>query len=102
MLDALARGVPVLATSIAAEGLPARGASIGGLQIEDDLSAWPELISALTPERSRAVSGKARAYFLRSYGRDVVAARYDDMLGIPRSRSVRGSPEDRPARALSE
>jgi hypothetical protein len=82
VLDALARGVPVLATSIAAEGMPARGASVGGLYVEDDLSAWPALISELTPERSRIAAGTARAYFLRSFGRDVVAEQYDAMLGL--------------------
>ena len=101
VLDALARGVPVLATSIAAEGLPARGASIGGLHIEDDLSAWPTLISELTPERSRTMSGKARAYFLRSYGRDIVAEQYDAMLGL-RGVDVSPAPSLAPDRSTAD
>ncbi|GAA4840666.1 glycosyltransferase family 4 protein [Actinomycetospora corticicola] len=82
VLEALARGVPVLATSIAAEGLPASEASASGLYVEDDLTAWPALMASLSPERSHAMAGPARAYFLRSYGRDVVARRYDAMLGL--------------------
>ena len=83
MLDAFARGVPVLATDVAVDGIPVNPDGSDGCLIENDLRRWPALIAELTePDRARRMSAAALAFFARTYGRDVVAAQYDDIFGL--------------------
>lgn len=83
MLDAFARGVPVLATSIAVDGIPVAPDGSDGCLIEDDISRWPELLPAMTePRRAAELSAAALAFFARTYGRDVVRAQYDEIFAV--------------------
>jgi hypothetical protein len=101
MLDAFARGVPVLATSIAVDGIPVAADGSDGCLICDDVSRWPELIAQLAdPQRAAQMSAAALDFFARTYGRDVVGAQYDKIFGLadpavelplPRSPSLAGA-----------
>lgn len=83
MLDAFARGVPVLATSVAVDGIPVAPDGSDGCLICDDLSRWPELIAELAePERAAEMSAAALTFFTKTYGRDVVAAQYDKIFAL--------------------
>ena len=83
MLDAFARGVPVLATSIAVDGIPVAPDGSDGCLICDDVSRWPELIAELAdPSRAAELSAAALDFFARTYGRDVVGAQYDSIFGL--------------------
>ncbi|MGH3941830.1 MAG: glycosyltransferase family 4 protein, partial [Pseudonocardiaceae bacterium] len=83
MLEALARGVPVLATTTAAEGIPVAADRGDGCLIEDDLARWPVLLAELVDAGSAAdLSAGALAFFARTYGRDVVIAQYDALFGL--------------------
>lgn len=83
MLDALARGVPVLATGVAVEGIPVGPDGADGCLVADDLTRWPALIeSMIDTRRNEELSAAALAFFARTYGRDVVMAQYDALFGI--------------------
>jgi glycosyltransferase involved in cell wall biosynthesis len=113
MLDAFARGVPVLATSIAIDGIPVARDGSDGCLICDDVSQWPRLIAELAdPRRAAEMSAAALDFFARTYGRDVVGAQYDEIFGLvdpavelpmPRSPShaVAGRPVTRSASNVS-
>ncbi len=91
VLEALARGVPVLATTVAAEGIPVATEGTDGCVIEDDLARWPALLAGLANGRCGAdLSAGALAFFARTYARDVVTAQYDAIFGL--SAAQVGSP----------
>jgi len=73
----------LLATDVAVDGIPVNPDGSDGCLIENDLRRWPALIAELTePDRARRMSAAALAFFARTYGRDVVAAQYDDIFGL--------------------
>jgi len=81
VLDALARGVPVVSTSIGAEGIAA-GPEYGVL-VEDDLDHHPRLMRKLTDRAYNAqVSRAARAHFDAVYSRAAVFGHYDEIFGF--------------------
>lgn len=83
VLEALARGVPVLATTTAAEGIPVAADGGDGCLIEDDLARWPALLADLADGGSAAdLSAGALAFFARTYARAVVTAQYDAIFGL--------------------
>ena len=83
MLEALARGVPLLATACAAEGIPVRPDGLDGCLVEDDLASWPALLTELAdPTRNAELSAAASAFFDRTYSDRVVTAQYDAVFGL--------------------
>ncbi len=83
ILDALARGLPVLATGIAIDGIPAVPDGSDGCIVADDLRQWPDLLTKIAePERNAEVSAAASAFFARTYGRDAVMSEYDRIFGL--------------------
>jgi glycosyltransferase involved in cell wall biosynthesis len=89
ILDALARGLPVLATDIAIDGIPAVTDGGDGCIVENDLAQWPELLVKIAePDRNAAVSAAASAFFARTYGREPVMAEYDRIFGLDVQRSA--------------
>jgi glycosyltransferase involved in cell wall biosynthesis len=88
MLEALARGVPLLATGVAAEGIPIRTDGGDGAIIEDDLGRWPGLIRSLTdPDRNHRMSAAALDFFDRTYSNDVVTRQYDSVFELSPARA---------------
>ncbi|MGH3585320.1 MAG: glycosyltransferase family 4 protein [Pseudonocardia sp.] len=87
VLEALARGVPLIATERAAEGIPVRPRGADGCLVEDDLTTWPELIGGLVdPERNARLSTAAADFFDRTYGTEVVTAQYDKIFELAPAR----------------
>jgi glycosyltransferase involved in cell wall biosynthesis len=93
VLDALARGVPVIGTEVTFEGIPvSRGSSIPSLSaaagsdgciVADDVRAWPEILASLADEATNiAYSAAAADFFRRTYSREVVYAQYDDIFQL--------------------
>ncbi|HEX6338328.1 MAG TPA: glycosyltransferase family 4 protein [Jiangellaceae bacterium] len=81
VLDALARGVPVVSTSIGAEGIAAGPEH--GVLVEDDLDRHPRLMRQLTDRDYNAqVSRAARAHFDTVYSRAAVFRQYDEIFGF--------------------
>jgi len=81
VLDALARGVPVVSTSIGAEGIAAGPEH--GVLVEDDLARHPRLMRTLTDRDYNAqVSRAARAHFDAVYSRAAVFRQYDEIFGF--------------------
>lgn len=83
MLDALARGVPTLATTVSVEGVPVGHDGASGCYVEDDLTRWPDLIDEMVDRAHNSLLSKAAVEFFQSvYGREVVTAQYDDIFGL--------------------
>lgn len=83
MLDAVARGVPVLATGVAVEGIPVAPDAADGCAVSDDLAAWPDLVDELLDPAVNAQRSKAAlAFYERTYAPDVVRAQYDRIFGL--------------------
>lgn len=83
MLEALARGLPVLSTQVGVDGIALDRDGADGCLVEDDLGKWPALIRDLAePARAREVSAAGRAFFERTYGREVVMAQYDRLFAL--------------------
>lgn len=83
MLDALARGVPTLATTVSVEGVPVAPEGENGCFVEDDLTRWPDLIDEMIdPTHNTQLSKAAVEFFESVYGREVVSAQYDDIFGL--------------------
>jgi glycosyltransferase involved in cell wall biosynthesis len=90
IMDALAHGLPVLATGTAIDGIPAVPDGGDGCIVADDLRQWPELLAKIAePERNAEVSAAASAFFARTYGHDVVMAQYDQIFGLSGGGGVR-------------
>ena len=88
MLEALARGVPLLVTGVAAEGIPIRTDGSDGAIVEDDLGRWPALIRELTdPTRNHRMSAAALDFFDRTYSNDVVTRQYDSVFDLAPARA---------------
>lgn len=88
ILDALARGLPVLATNVAIDGIPAVPDGGDGCIVADDLRQWPELLAKIAePDRNAEVSAAASAFFARTYGHEPVMAEYDRIFGLDAHRS---------------
>lgn len=82
-LDTLARGVPVLTTTLGVDGLDVSPDGRDGILVCDDLSAWPELLSELTVRSENQLLSKAAVtYFDRTFSRQVVGRQYDQLFGL--------------------
>lgn len=93
MLDAMARGVPTIATTVSVEGIAVEPDGSDGSVVSDDFTAWPDLVDdlvdpAVNVQRSKA----ALAFFERTYSRDVVTAQYDGIFGLGAGSLTAGSP----------
>lgn len=81
MIEALARALPVLATSYGAEGIAETQGQ--GCIIEDDLSRYPEhLRTLIDPQANARFSQEALAHYEARFAPEVVAARYDEVFRI--------------------
>jgi glycosyltransferase involved in cell wall biosynthesis len=81
VIEALARGLPVVSTSIGADGFAA-GAE-NGVLIADQAAQFAEAMCELTdPTRNREVSDNARGQFDVTFARDAVFACYDKAFAI--------------------
>jgi len=81
VLDALARGLPVLATSVAAEGIPMKPDGADGCIVANDLRTWPNALAAMvSPLRNADLSRSAVHFFTSTYSRSAVMAQYDELF----------------------
>jgi glycosyltransferase involved in cell wall biosynthesis len=88
VLEALARGLPVVATPAGVLGLPV-GSEQGCLVGEGPGGLAAQLAAAADPARNDELSSAARAAWETGYAPAVVSRAYDDVLGL--SGEVRGS-----------
>lgn len=87
VLDALARGLPVVSTTTGVEGIVSRPDQ--GCIVEDDLDRWPELLlGLLDPEANRAVSRAGLRHYGGTFSPPAVHGRYDQVFDT----AVRGGP----------
>ncbi|MCW0212464.1 MAG: glycosyltransferase family 4 protein [Pseudonocardia sp.] len=83
MLEALARGVPLVATSVAAEGIPVDPHGADGCLVVDDIARWPEVLADLASgDRAAALTAGALAFWSRVYAEPVVVSQYDSLFGL--------------------
>jgi glycosyltransferase involved in cell wall biosynthesis len=83
MLDAMARGVPTIATTVSVEGIPVAPDGVDGCAVSDDLAAWPDLVDELLDPGVNAQRSKgALEFFRNTYSREVVTAQYDRIFGL--------------------
>lgn len=83
MLDALARGVPTLATTVSVEGIAVSPDGADGCLVSDDLSTWPDLVDSVVDYRRNAeMSVAASRFFRTTYAADVVTAQYDEIFDL--------------------
>jgi len=79
VVEALARGLPVVSTAVGAEGI-ASGPEQGCV-IEDDVARHPELMAGLTdPARNQRLSDSARRHYQQRYAPRVVFREYDKLF----------------------
>jgi glycosyltransferase involved in cell wall biosynthesis len=84
VLEALARGLPVVGTELAFSGIPARRDGSSGCLIDDDFSNWPKLLRRVSDHaENEQLSSAARAFYVATYGRDVVAQEYETFFSLP-------------------
>lgn len=81
IIEAIGGGVPVISTSIGAEGV-ATGADRGVLVADDHAELADLLLEATGVSRNRDLSMAALEHFKRCYSRPVVFARYDSAFGL--------------------
>lgn len=81
VIEALARGVPVVATSVGAEGIDLDEAARPGLVVMDEWSGFARACAALTdPEANALASHAARRGYEVGYAPSVVEAAYERLL----------------------
>lgn len=79
LIDALAAGLPVISTSVGAEGIQ-RGA--GGIIVNDNFDEYPDVLRELTnAESNRFHSEAASRLFEHFYASDAVIHSYDVLFG---------------------
>jgi glycosyltransferase involved in cell wall biosynthesis len=81
VLEALSRGLPVVATQQGVLGLEV-GAEDGCLVADTPAGLARCLLAATDPVRNRELSAAAAASWQRSYAPEVVASTYDDVLSL--------------------
>jgi len=87
VLEALARGLPVVSTPVGADGIEAGPGT--GITVADTPDAFAAAMVELTaPERAGAAGREASEHYARTYSREAVFARYDEALlsadrGVP-------------------
>jgi glycosyltransferase involved in cell wall biosynthesis len=94
LIEALAHGVPVVSTSVGAEGVEAASPDI--LRIHDDPEGFAKAILALTepsawPARSVGAAAFARAHYSESAARAALAGAFEALGGIAGSRQMPGA-----------
>jgi Glycosyl transferases group 1 len=83
VLEALARGVPVLATSVGAEGV--RTGDGYGIVVQDDIARFPVEMERLAEAGTNMrLSAAARGHFTNTYARRAVYRHYDDIFAARR------------------
>jgi glycosyltransferase involved in cell wall biosynthesis len=83
VLEALARGLPVVGTARAFSGIPIGCDGSSGCVVEDDLSRWPQLLRRVSDKReNERLSRAAREFYLRTYDRALVAQQYDRLFDM--------------------
>jgi len=79
VLEAIAHGVPVLATPVGAEGILA--GEDRGILVEHDLSLFPTILAKLAePDYNRRLSNNALAHHAATYSRAAAFRQYDDIF----------------------
>jgi glycosyltransferase involved in cell wall biosynthesis len=86
VLEALARGLPVVGTERAFSGIPIELDGSTGCLVENDLRLWPQLLERVSDRVANGrLSRAAREFYLRTYDRKVVAQQYDQVFGQSRA-----------------
>ena len=81
IIEALGAGVPVISTTIGADGI-ASGPDHGVLVADDDAEVAELLLGTTDTSRNVQLSEAAREHFARRYSRDAVFACYDAAFGL--------------------
>jgi len=81
IIDALSGGLPVISTSIGADGV-ATGSEQGVLVANDDAVLAELLLDVTDCAKNVQLSSAAREHFLSHYSREPVMARYDAAFGL--------------------
>ena len=83
VLEALARGLPVVGTERAFSGIPIELDGSSGCLVENNLRRWPELLRRTVDDVVNArLSRAARDFYLRTYDREVIAQQYDRLFDL--------------------
>jgi glycosyltransferase involved in cell wall biosynthesis len=83
VLEALARGLPVVGTERAFSGIPIELDGSSGCLVENNLRRWPALLRRTSDGAENArLSRAAREFYLRTYDREVVAEEYDRLFDL--------------------
>jgi len=89
-LEALSRGIPVVATSVGAEGIVSHPRP--GMTVADDSDGIVEALVRLSDPIQRALASEdAFEFYARHYSRDAVARSYDRVFGTRADRSMMSS-----------
>lgn len=82
VIEALGRGVPVVSTTVGAEGIASGPGT--GILVGDEPSEITDLLCALTDQaRNAETSSDARAHFSEKYSRQAVFDAYDTAFALP-------------------
>jgi glycosyltransferase involved in cell wall biosynthesis len=81
IVEALSAGLPVISTSIGADGIRT-GPDRGVLVADDDIQIAELLLQVIDPAKNVQLSCAAREHFISRYSREVVFARYDAAFGL--------------------
>lgn len=81
VLEALAHGLPVLSTTVGAEGIVSGPGS--GVVVEDDLAMFGVRLEEISvPEMHAELSREARLHHDLTYSREAAYAAYDEVFGV--------------------